>query len=107
MFADSSKTIFLRERAERVLGRALLVSKLDNRKQDAQESINDYYDAICRLCRRIQKKENAKQAVANYHNRLLDGRLMYVSLQQPSSYSTKSSKTASSSNTDNESSTLK
>ena len=42
----------------------------------------------------------------NYHNRLLDGHLMYVSLQQPSSYSTKSSKTASSSssNTDNESS---
>jgi RNA recognition motif-containing protein len=50
------------------------------------------------------KEEYAKQAVANYHNRLLDGQLMYVSLQQPS-YSSKSSKTASSSsNTDNESS---
>ena len=51
------------------------------------------------------KGEHAKQAVDNYHNRLLDGQLMYVSLQQPSSsFSTKSSKAASSANTDNESS---
>lgn len=39
------------------------------------------------------KAEHAQQAVTNYHNRLLDGQLMYVSLQQPS-YSTKSSKNA-------------
>jgi len=46
--------------------------------------------------------ENAEQAVAKYHNKLLDGQLMYVSLQQPS-YSTKSSKNSSSSNTNKES----
>lgn len=37
------------------------------------------------------KREDAEQAVVKYHNRLLDGQLMYVSLQQPSSYSTKQS----------------
>jgi len=38
------------------------------------------------------KQEHAEEAVTKYHNRLLDGQLMYVSLQQPISYSTKSSK---------------
>ncbi len=38
------------------------------------------------------KEEEAEQAVSKYHNRLLDGQLMYVSLQQPTSYTTKSSK---------------
>ncbi|CAF1434616.1 unnamed protein product [Adineta steineri] len=38
------------------------------------------------------KHEQAEEAVAKYHNRLLDGKLMYVCLQQPTSYSTKSSK---------------
>ncbi|CAF1128784.1 unnamed protein product [Rotaria sp. Silwood1] len=33
------------------------------------------------------KREHAEQAVAKYHNRLLDGQFMYVSLQQSSSYS--------------------
>lgn len=42
------------------------------------------------------KEDHAQQAVANYHNRLLDGQLMYVSLQQPS-FATKSSKSSSSS----------
>lgn len=35
------------------------------------------------------KREYGEQAVAKYHNRLLDGQLMYVSLQQTPSYSTK------------------
>ncbi|CAF2515827.1 unnamed protein product [Rotaria sp. Silwood2] len=43
------------------------------------------------------KPEHAEEAVAKYHNRLLDGQLIYVSLQQPSSYATKSSKNSSSS----------
>ncbi len=30
-----------------------LFSTLDNRKQEAHESVNDYYDAICRLCHRV------------------------------------------------------
>ncbi|CAF2009100.1 unnamed protein product [Rotaria magnacalcarata] len=34
------------------------------------------------------KREHGEQAVAKYHNRLLDGQFMYVSLQQPSTYST-------------------
>jgi len=34
------------------------------------------------------KREHSEQAVTKYHNRLLDGQFMYVSLQQPSSYST-------------------
>ncbi|CAF4804422.1 unnamed protein product [Rotaria socialis] len=34
------------------------------------------------------KREHGEQAVAKYHNRLLDGQFMYVSLQQLSSYST-------------------
>ncbi|CAF3822612.1 unnamed protein product [Rotaria sordida] len=32
------------------------------------------------------KREHAEQAVTKYHNRLLDGQFMYVSLQQSSSY---------------------
>ncbi|CAF0929929.1 unnamed protein product [Rotaria sp. Silwood1] len=40
---------------------------------------------------------HAEEAVAKYHNRLLDGQLIYVSLQQLPSYSTKSSKNSSSS----------
>ncbi len=35
------------------------------------------------------KREDGEQAVVKYHNRLLDGQFMYVSLQQPSSYSIK------------------
>lgn len=31
------------------------------------------------------KREHAEQAVTKYHNRLLDGQFMYVSLQQPAS----------------------
>lgn len=38
------------------------------------------------------KEENAKQAINKYHNRLLDGQSMYVSLQPAISYSTKSAK---------------
>ena len=49
------------------------------------------------------KQEAAEEAVTKYHNRLLDGQLMYVSLQQPSSYSTKSSKNSSSLNPNQES----
>jgi hypothetical protein len=30
-----------------------LFSTLDNRKQEAHESVNDYYDIICRLCHRV------------------------------------------------------
>ncbi|CAF0804758.1 unnamed protein product [Rotaria sordida] len=41
------------------------------------------------------KREYAEEAVAKYHNRLLDGQLIYVSLQQTSSHSTKSSKNSS------------
>ncbi len=41
-------------------------------------------------------QEHAEQAVAKYHNRLLDGKFMYVSIQQPASYSTKSSRNSSS-----------
>jgi len=33
------------------------------------------------------KREHSELAVTKYHNRLLDGQFMYVSLQQPSSYS--------------------
>jgi hypothetical protein len=33
------------------------------------------------------KREHGEQAVTKYHNRLLDGQFMYVSLQQTSSYS--------------------
>lgn len=44
----------------------------------------------------FKNEEHAHQAVANYHNRLLDGQLMYVSLQQPTTVP-KSSKNASSS----------
>ncbi|CAF1002363.1 unnamed protein product [Adineta ricciae] len=40
--------------------------------------------------------EQAEDAVAKYHNQILDGKLMYVSIQEPMSYSTKSSKVASS-----------
>ena len=40
--------------------------------------------------------EEAEDAVAKYHNQILDGKLMYVSIQEPMSYSTKSSKVASS-----------
>lgn len=39
----------------------------------------------------------AKQAISKYHNRLLDGQLMYVSLQPQISYSTKSAKKTTSS----------
>ncbi|CAM4745321.1 unnamed protein product [Rotaria magnacalcarata] len=43
------------------------------------------------------KPEQAEEAVANYHNRLLDGQFIYVCLQQPSSVSTKSLKNSTSS----------
>ncbi|UJR16310.1 hypothetical protein I4U23_003216 [Adineta vaga] len=59
--------------------------------------INDI-KTLSRGCIQIiyANREQAEDSVAKYHNRLLDGQLMYVSLQQPISYSTKSSKTVSS-----------
>jgi hypothetical protein len=33
-----------------------LFATLDNRKQDTHESANDYYDAVCRHCRRVDPK---------------------------------------------------
>ena len=33
-----------------------MFATLDNRKQDTHESANDYYDAVCRLCRRVDPK---------------------------------------------------
>ncbi|CAF1573800.1 unnamed protein product [Rotaria magnacalcarata] len=38
---------------------------LDNRKQEAHESVNDYYDVVCRLCRRIDSKMS-KQMILHF-----------------------------------------
>ncbi len=45
-----------RERFQQPWLHQTLFTQLDNRKQDTHESVNDYYDAICRLCRRIDPK---------------------------------------------------
>jgi hypothetical protein len=46
----------LRDRFQQPWLNQTLFATLDNRKQDTHESANDYYDAVCRLCRRVDPK---------------------------------------------------
>lgn len=47
------------------------------------------------------KREHSEQAATKYHNRLLDGQFMYVSLQQSPPVSTDKSKPTSKTTTNN------
>ncbi|CAF2749573.1 unnamed protein product [Rotaria sp. Silwood2] len=55
----------LRERFQQPWLNQTLFSTLDNRKQEAHESVNDYYDVVCRLCRRIDPKMS-KQMILHF-----------------------------------------
>ncbi|CAF4588760.1 unnamed protein product, partial [Rotaria socialis] len=55
----------LRERFQQPWLKQTLFSTLDNRKQEAHESVNDYYDVVCRLCRRIDSKMS-KQMILHF-----------------------------------------
>jgi hypothetical protein len=54
-----------RERFQQPWLNQTLFSTLDSRKQETHESINDYYDVVCRLCRRIDPKMS-KQMILHF-----------------------------------------